>query len=152
MRRIIIICYLITTALAIGFGQSASQKPSRQSVGEQELRKIEELRRQAIKQGDMKTLDAIYADDFTAIAGNGQEINKQKLLEVFKRNDPRVEFTTDEIKVRVFGTTAIFTGRLTGKTKDGEVISASRFSHLFVKRKGKWECVAGQSTAIPKQS
>ena len=119
---------------------------------EEELKRIEEVRRSAIKQGDMKTLDSIYADDFVAIAGNGQEITKQQLMEVFKRNNPQVEFTTDEIKVRVLGATAIFTGRLTGKTADGSIVSASRFTHIFARRGKKWQCVAGQSTLIARQN
>src|SRR5215510_7798335 len=101
---------------------------------EAELKQIEETRRQAIKNGDEKTLDQIYADDFSAIAGSGQIVNKQQLLAVFKRNDPSITFTTDEISVRVFGSTALFTGRLTGRSADGQVISSSRFTHVFLKR------------------
>jgi ketosteroid isomerase-like protein len=118
---------------------------------EEELRRIEELRRKAIKQGDMKTIDGIYADDFTGIVGNGQEITKPQLLEIFKRNPSQVEFTTDEIKVRVLGTVALFSGRLIGKTADGAIVSASRFTHVFARRKGKWLCVAGQTTVLAKQ-
>jgi len=110
---------------------------------------LEEKRRQAIRDGDAKTLDQIYAADFSAIAGNGQVINKEQLMSVFKRNDPRNNFTTDEIKVRVFGGTAVFTGRLIGRTPEGTVISAGRFTHVFVRRGGRWQCVAGQSTPIP---
>ena len=118
---------------------------------EQELRELEEKRRQAIKQGDIKTLDEIYADDFSGIAGSGQVISKEQLMSVFKRNDPRIGFTTDEISVRLLGKTALFTGRLIGRAADGEVVSASRFTHVFVKRDGRWRCVAGQATPLPKQ-
>ena len=143
----------IITLLVIAVCSSiAVAQAGKQSKVEEALKRIEEVRRNAIKQGDMKTLDGIYADDFVAIAGNGQEITKQQLMEVFKRNNPQVEFTTDEIKVRILGTTAIFTGRLTGRTADGAVVSASRFTHIFVRRKSTWQCVAGQSTVIAKQS
>ena len=57
---------------------------------------------------------------------------------------------TDEIKVRAYGRTAIFTGRLIGKAPSGAVVLASRFTHVFVKRSGQWQCVAGQSTGLPK--
>jgi ketosteroid isomerase-like protein len=117
---------------------------------ESELKQIEETRRRAIKDGDDKTLDQIYADDFAAIAGNGQIINKSQLMAVFKGNDPSIEFTTDEISIRIFGTTALFVGRLTGRAANGEVVSASRFTHVFVKRSGKWRCVSGQSTPLPR--
>lgn len=121
-----------------------------QGKDEQQLRAIEEKRREAVKTGDFKTLGDIYAEDFTAIAGNGSVINRETLFGVFRRNDPSVIFTTDEISVRIFGKTAIFSGRLTGKTSAGETVSSGRFTHFFVKRKGKWMCVHGQSTPLPR--
>ena len=148
MKRFLISFLLLIAALNTAQSQSASKKTTAASKAELELRAIEETRRQAIKQGDEKTLDRIYADDFSGIAGSGQIINKEQLMAVFKRNDPRVVFTTDEITVRIFGKTALFIGLLMGRTSDGEVVSASRFTHVFVRRNGRWECVAGQSTAL----
>jgi ketosteroid isomerase-like protein len=136
--------------LLIFGGAAYTQSIPKQSKDEQQLRNIEEKRREAIKQGDLKTLGEIYADDFTAIAGNGSVIDREQLFAVFKRNDPSVVFTTDEISVRVFGKTAIFSGRLTGRTVAGETVSAGRFTHFFVRRKGRWVCVHGQSTPLPR--
>ncbi len=138
---LMVVCVMPTTVTA------AVDDPAKV---EAELRQIEESRRQAIKDGNEKVLDQIYADDFTAVAGNGQLINKSQLLAVFKRNDPSINFTTDEISVRVFDKTALFVGRLTGRSTRGELVSASRFTHVFVKREGKWRCVAGQATPLPK--
>jgi ketosteroid isomerase-like protein len=138
--------------MAVVLSVALAETGNSQGRVEEELKRIEELRRKAIKEGDMKTLDGIYADDFAGIVGNGQEITKPQLMEVFKRTNPQVEFTTDEIKVRLLGTAAIFRGRLTGRTADGGVISAARFTHVFARRKGKWVCVAGQSTVIAKQN
>jgi ketosteroid isomerase-like protein len=135
----------IVLFLALGISTTNSQT----NKFERLLKQIEETRREAIKKGDFKTLDAIYADDFSAIAGNGQIINKEQLFAVFRRSNPEIIFTTDEIAARVFKKTAIFTGRLTGKTADGKTVSASRFTHFFVKRDGRWQCVYGQSTVLP---
>ena len=152
MKNALIVIFLIALMTTQAQGQNSIQNLTRMSKTERELREIEETRRNAIKQGDMKTLNAIYADDFSGIVGSGQVINKEQLLAVFKRNDPSMNFTTDEISVRVYGKTAIFTGRLIGKFANGEIMLASRFTHIFIKRGGRWQCVAGQSTAIPKQS
>jgi len=145
MKRFFAVVLLLTTA----FAAAQSQTVNKTSEAERELRAIEEARREAIKNGDMKTLDAIYADDFSAIAGNGQIINKQQLFAVFKRSDPQIAFTTDEISVRVFKKTAVFTGRLIGRAADGKIVAASRFTHFFVRRGGHWRCVHGQSTPLP---
>ena len=155
MKRFVPITLLIISAISMAAAQSRTGKftiagRTAAEKTERELRALEEKRRQAIKEGDEKTLDQIYADDFSAIAGSGQLITKDQLMSVFKRNDPRINFLTDEISVRIFGSTAIFTGRLVGKTPNGEVVSASRFTHVFVKRAGRWQCVAGQSTPLPK--
>jgi len=151
VKRIFLIALLIMTGSVATAGQPDDKKSGPAGKAEQELKQIEEARRQAIAKGDFKSLNEIYADDFSGIIGNGRLINREQLFAIFKNNDPGVTFTTDEISVRLFGETALFTGRLVGKTSDGEVVTASRFSHLFVKRHGKWQCVAGQSTAIPRQ-
>jgi ketosteroid isomerase-like protein len=153
MKRFLFVI-LIITSINVSAAQKRTGRPrlERRTTAERaqtELLALEEKRRQAIKEGDARTLDQIYGDDFSAIAGNGQVINKEQLMSVLKRNDPRNNFTTDEIKVRVFGDTAVFTGRLIGRTIDGTVISAARFTHVFVKRSGRWQCVAGQSTPLP---
>jgi ketosteroid isomerase-like protein len=141
MSRITILFILL--AVIPAYGQA------KQSRDEQQLRAIEERRRDAIKQGDFKTLGEIYAEDFTAIAGNGRVITREQLFNLFRQTDPSLFFRTDEIEVRVFKKTAIFSGRLLGRVVGGEVISAGRFTHYFVKRDGRWVCVFGQSTPIP---
>lgn len=113
-----------------------------------ELLALEETRREAIRKQDFATLERIYAPDFVAVAGNGQVIDRDQLFTVFRRNDPTVAFTTDEVRVEVHGDTAIFIGRLTGR-KDGAVVSDGRFTHVFQRHGAEWRCVAGQSTPIP---
>lgn len=142
MRQFFTIFVILLTVSGAAYAQT------KQSKDEQKLRSIEETRREAIKQGDLKTLGEIYAEDFSAIAGNGSVINREQLFAVFKRNDPSMVFTTDEITVRIFKKTAIFSGRLTGRTAAGETVSAGRFTHFFVKRDGRWVCVHGQSTPM----
>lgn len=41
------------------------------------------------------------------------------------------------------------TRRAAIKTADGKPANVSRFSHVFVRRKGSWVCIAGQSTPLP---
>lgn len=114
-----------------------------------DLRAMEEARRAAIKAKDFATLEKIYAPEFLAVAGNGQIIDRATLFKVFGNADPSISFTTDEIRVLDSGDTAVFFGRLTGKTADGKTAFASRFTHVFVRRKGAWVCISGQSTPLP---
>ena|ERR1044071_3999757 len=122
---------------------------SRESQAEAELRRIEEARSRAIKQGDMKTLDGIYADDFNGIVANARVLDKAALFEIFKATDAQLVFAVDELRVRVYMDAAVMTGRLTTRQSDGTTLGATRFTHFFVKQEGRWRIVAGQSTLIP---
>jgi catechol 2,3-dioxygenase-like lactoylglutathione lyase family enzyme len=115
-----------------------------------ELRALEERRRAAIAARDAATLDAIYADDFQGIAGNGAVVDKRALLGVLGRASTEVIWATTEIVVTPAGAdSALFAGRLTGTAPGGRVVSDARFTHLFVRRNGRWVCVAGQTTPFP---
>jgi ketosteroid isomerase-like protein len=120
-----------------------------QAGDESTLRSIEQQRQAAIRDQDFGTLSKIYAEDFTGIPGNGSVITRTQLFDTFKKNDARVVFTSDDVRVRIIGSTALFTGRLTGRTASGSTVSAGRFTHVFEKRDGAWVCVHGQSTPIP---
>ena len=137
MKRLLI-CALLACTFTPAFADTDS-----------ELLALEESRRAAIKAQDIATLEKIYAPSFVAVAGNGQLIDRATLFAVFKRNDPSLSFVTDEIRIVAEGDTAVFFGRLTGRTPEGKMAFASRFSHVFVRKHGKWLCIAGQSTPLP---
>ena len=113
---------------------------------EEELLTIERRRSEAIAAHDTAYLEALYADDFRGVTATGLEVDKARLMEVFKLDDPRTRFAIDELRPRVFGDTAVVTGRLTGRTADGELLSQSVYIHVYVKRDGRWQMVAGQGT------
>jgi ketosteroid isomerase-like protein len=60
-------------------------------------------------------------------------------------------FKLNDVKVQLFGDTAVVFGHTTerlmvdGKQIDGD----NRFTDTFIKRNGKWICVATHVTAIP---
>jgi ketosteroid isomerase-like protein len=134
---------VLLVLLSCGFARAAFADT------DSELRAIEESRRAAIGARDFTALEKIYSPDFVAVAGNGQLVDRATLFRVFGQADPSISFTTDEIRIVVDGDTAVFFGRLTGRTADGKTAFASRFSHVFVHRKGAWICIAGQSTPLP---
>jgi ketosteroid isomerase-like protein len=121
---------------------------SAQAAVDDELRAIEDARRDAIKRQDFDALARIYAPGFVAIAGNGELIDRPRLFAVFRQTDPAFTFATDEIRVLDLGATAVFLGRLTARNAAGNVVSVSRFSHTFVREGGQWRCVYGQSTPV----
>ena len=106
-------------------GAALHFSPAAFADAQSELRGIEATRRAAIKAKDFDTLGRIYAPAFVAVTGNGRFVTREELF------------------------AAVFFGRLSGRTADGKTAFASRFSHVFVHKKGKWRCIAGQSTPLP---
>lgn len=118
---------------------------------EQLLYELDKQWNEAYPNHDIETLDKILAEDWIAIDGTGKIITKQMLLERIASNTNRQEsFQFDEFNLRVFGETAIVTGRLliNGQDNDGDFSYSQRFTRVYVCRKGDWEAVATQVTVI----
>ena len=129
------------------FGQDKKTRPT-----ENELISIEMKRSEAIAKHDGDFLDKLYSDDFRGVTATGFEANKETLMTVFKRDDPRTRFHVDQLQARLFGHTAVITGRLIGKAAEtGEIVHSSLFMHVYLKRRGRWQIVAGQGTMLPSE-
>jgi ketosteroid isomerase-like protein len=60
-------------------------------------------------------------------------------------------FEVDDLRVRVYGDTAVVTGRSTPRGRDArgqEMHGRYRFLRVWVKRDGRWQVVAFQGTRI----
>ena len=59
----------------------------------------------------------------------------------------------DNVKVRVYGDTAVVTGRTTnkGKYKGQDISGQYQFTDVFVKQGGRWRAVASHATRIAEQ-
>ena len=120
------------------------------SSPEQELVELEREKDKAYERGDQATLNRIFADDYVAIAANGTNTTKKEVLGVFGvRPDIYEIHRSEEISVRIFGETAIVTGRQQRKyykhiKPGGEGVL--RYTNFYVKRQGEWKIVASQFT------
>ena len=115
------------------------------------VRQLEELEEQlaaAWKNHDCAGWGALLADDWAVIHINGQVITKPLALEMC-RTGPAVTWSVDQIAVRVYGETAIVTGRTTA-TAEGEPPQSVvlRFTDVVVQRNGRWLVVASHATQL----
>jgi ketosteroid isomerase-like protein len=134
--------------LVFGVGSLAQQKSG--SV-EQELMKLEQDWTNANVKADVAFLDRILADDWTAADQDGTVYNKTQFLTSMKSGEDVISsLVTDDMKVRVYGDTAVVTGRNTGKeTLKGKDISGQyRWTDTWVKKAGRWQCVASHWSKI----
>jgi ketosteroid isomerase-like protein len=121
---------------------------SAQSV-EDQIKKMEIDRAAAVVKGDVAKLDKETSDDYTLITAAGQMSDKAQMISAFKSGQSKLSVdTVSDMKVHVYGDTAIVTGKadvkgtLGGKDATGQML----FTRVYVKKGGHWVAVALQQT------
>lgn len=137
------------------FGAVASAQ-TKQSKIEAELMQLERDIGAANIRRDKAFFELTEADEFIFTDSSGGTTTKAE--DVASLDKPAGEFRlvsyeVDEMKVFVYGKTAVVTGRVTSvlRGKDREATVKSRFTDVFVRRDGRWQIVAGHSSRIPRE-
>jgi ketosteroid isomerase-like protein len=138
---------LATVGAVPARGQGASAGPS----VEDQIKKMEKDRAAAVVKGDVATLEGLTSDDYILINANGQLSDKATTMNNIKTGN--IKLTANEVsdlKVRVYGNTAVVTGKSDAKGTIGgrELKGPVMFTRVYVKRNGKWQSVAFQQTPI----
>jgi ketosteroid isomerase-like protein len=118
---------------------------------EQELIKLENEWADAWVKSDVAFNDRIMADDFTWTSPWGMVFTKADDLALVRSGEDVItSWALADMNVRVYGDAAVVTGRDTIKEtyKGKDVSSQYRWTHTWVKRDGRWQCVAGHSSEI----
>ena len=100
---------------------------------------------------DTAALAGIYSDRFISINTDGKVRTKAEVLGPMKSGDVKYQVAkADEMKVYLYGDTAIVSGRWTGKfiEKGKHVDATERFTDTFVRQNGQWKCVASHASSI----
>ena len=102
--------------------------------------------------GDVGSLDRILGDDFLLIdVMTGSEVKKPDLLAVLRSGQLKFEAIQPvESQVRLYGITAVITGRTQMSGRFGEMpfTANSRYTHVFVREQSQWRLVSAQGTQI----
>lgn len=117
---------------------------------ERELHELEVTFNRAVLKGDVAFFDQVFADDITHVSQSGRLRSKAEWLEGRRQGESNyTKYETDDLKVRLYGETAVVTGvadaawREDGEAKPGRF----RFTRVWVRRDGRWMIIAFQSTA-----
>ena len=150
-RRIALAAVLIAMAsLAIAGKNRASSAPSDTGT-KAEILALEEERNRAIVSGDAAALERLTSADYTFITLRGEMRTRAEVVRGFKTGTFHYESRQiSDLNVRVYGTSAVVTGRSTQKgTENGKDYSGDyRFTRVYVKQDGRWQTVALQATLI----
>jgi ketosteroid isomerase-like protein len=119
---------------------------------EKEIRQIEKDLITAILRRDTDFLKKTLADELTFITPLGDLFGKQRMT----RFDERLvneSIETDEIKVNVFGKTAVVTGRATIKSRyeNQDLSGRYRFTRVYLKRDA-WQIIAYHASRIAEEA
>ncbi|HET6327662.1 MAG TPA: nuclear transport factor 2 family protein [Planctomycetaceae bacterium] len=110
----------------------------------QELIRVEEAWNLAMVQNEAEAIGPFMADDWTIIGPDGTQSDKPTFLGLVKSGALTHDvMECDDIKVRIYGDTAVLTARAVsgGKYQGHAFRSTERVSDVFVRQEGRWHCV-----------
>ena len=110
----------------------------------EELTRLEEDWGRAMVQNDAEAIGRFMADDWVIIGPDGSMSDKATFLALVKSGDLTHDvMEADDIKVRVYGESAVLTMRaVSGGQYRGQAFrSVERVSDVYVKQAGEWRCV-----------
>jgi ketosteroid isomerase-like protein len=119
---------------------------------EAEVIAAEQSRVTALIQDDFAALDRLLSDDLTYTHSNALVDSKAQYIESLRSGRLKYKALDHEQQhVRVYGDTAVLTGltRVYSIYQGQEGRPTLRFTIVYVKKSGRWQMAAWQSTRVP---
>lgn len=149
MLRIAALLLLLCGAVVIN-----AQTPGPMKIDQGEAEVMATIARwaDAVRDRDMKALEQLFEDEMIVTAFDGTTRGKKQELEVLKpdANVKTVSVSNEDIRIRRFEKTAVATAltRMEFLIADKPVKTAFRFTAVFVKKDGRWQIAALQTTRV----
>ena len=121
---------------------------------QEELLKLEDDFARAVTDNDADAVDGFLSDDWIIVDADGGTIDKARFLGVIKSGALSHEMMeSTDLRVRLYGNTAVVTGLTTtkGKFMEQDFTSCERATDIFVKQNDRWQCVFTQLTRFTKK-
>ena len=107
---------------------------------------------------DAAAHDRFWAEDLIYTSSAGRRMGKADIMRNQRpaaepeKESPATVFRAEDIRIQQYGDTAIVAFRLVGTTEKAGATEADNYLNTgtFLKRGGKWQAVAWQSTKIPR--
>jgi hypothetical protein len=119
---------------------------------EQTIAQIEAELTTALRSANLPVLERVWAPEYQFIAPNGMAFTRDAYLAMMKgRAVVYDQLELQNLKVRVFGESAVVTGRVDvrGRAMGHIVDGVDDFLTLYVKRDGRWQQVATHMLRVP---
>jgi ketosteroid isomerase-like protein len=148
----------ILFALALVLAPAVWAKEAAQS---QTAREVTAMLRQFLADasvGNRAGFESFFADDVIYTRSAGVVTNKAEILKNVGSMRPTPEsksvYSAEDITIHEYADTAVVAFRLVGRTEhsDGKIeVQNYRNTGTFLRRNGKWQVIAWQSTKIPEK-
>lgn len=118
------------------------------SPDERVLRDIEQELPRAWTRHDRAFIESVLAPEWSVTQADGSMLARQTVLGSFFDTVAFESNTVDDVRVALFGDTAVVRGRTTAiGTLNGVGFNARiRFTDVFIKRDGRWRAVASHAS------
>jgi ketosteroid isomerase-like protein len=115
------------------------------AAAEREITALEHAWAKAYVDRDVATLDRLEAEEWICTTAEGEVLTKAEDIADVKSGAYRATaFKMEEVKVRIYGYTAVVTARQTevATYKGADASKVLRCTDTWVRRDGRWQCVA----------
>ena len=156
MKQILVSVLSIIMASTAVLAQSESKAASSKRNVEGQLIELERQLSAALVRQDAAVLDRLWSNDLVFTFPNGKVFNKAQRLAGQKPaaqgSQSESENSNDEVKVYLYGNTAVVTVLSTWSGKENNQAYSSQFqaTHVWVKQQGRWQLVAAHVSPLKK--
>jgi ketosteroid isomerase-like protein len=154
MRQLCWAAILLASISSASSAQTtAQQRSAARTKAERELFKVEEEWTRGLVRRDAAIFRRLLDPDFVYSDERGVFNKKQITAEATAGTDTVEAASNEDMVAHVHGNTAVVTGILvtSGRGKDGPFSHRYRYTDTWMKRGGRWICIAAQDYDMPRQ-
>ena len=156
MKQTLLSLLLTIMAATAAFAQSESKAAPSKPAIERQLIELERQLSDALVREDAVVLDRLWSNDLVFTFPNGKVSNKAQRLAGQKPaaqpSQSESAISNDEVKVFLYGNTAVVTVLSTWSGKENNQAYSSQFqaTHVWAKQQGRWQLVAAHVSPVKK--
>jgi ketosteroid isomerase-like protein len=122
------------------------------------VKEVLEMKRQydvALMRADSSWFERVFVDDYVLILGDATTYTKSEYIKQLTSRELMWESATgQDQRVRIYGDTAVVTGRFSGKGRlNGKPFTTDeRFTSVWIRRNGQWNAVSEHAVCLRPQA
>jgi ketosteroid isomerase-like protein len=109
------------------------------------LRKLNQGFIRSVRMSDVAWFEQNLSEDFLNSNADGTLVDRAAFLRQIAAPCSVADLSVEDVRIRIFGDTAIAHGRTTYTKPDGQP-AAGRYTDVWLRQAGRWVCVSGDVT------